>query len=713
MTTASTTAGTPTSGVAALPGPDTLVLANRTLRPGSDRQRLSRFADDRWILTHALHEDHSKATCLDHSSVPEAFRQPLKLIAWLMINGDAGDVVAFHARSTRPAIRTIVAIFRYLRAFTEWLTDHGIQAFSEVTLAHLDTYVADVRASDVSYDLREDLLAAVARTWTMRHLLPASDRLPEAPPWGGERVRDVLEGGRYRGENRTPRIHPDTMTALLSWSLRFLDDFAEDIIAAFDEHKTLGSHMLGRRHTQPGPRRRPNSLTDDVARVLERYRAHGMGVPGQRLPDGTIKVNYYHLGRLTGGQPTARAHGAVIAASGLPVDDDSYLFTPVRGLIDGRLWRDRPITFDQAPMLARHLSTACFVIIAYLSGQRPGEALNLRRGCIEHDTATGLIFLRGRHWKGVRDSTGATQAEGAQRVDPWVVVAPVAAAVAVLERLHTGPLLFPNTLLINGRAEGCLQTRVGLGRSDQLATKDIAALIAWIDTYCHDRGRDDRVPADPVDAPITTTRLRRTLAWFIARRPRGLVAAAIQYGHVSVKMTLGYSGNYASGFPDDLAFEEWLTRLETMADAHHRLTDGEHISGPAADIYRTRVNAATRFAGRTLRTSREAATLLANPDLQIFTGKGMTCVLDPARAACRVATDERGTRRTPDIDDCRPSCANIARTDRDIHVLRQQAARLLALVNDPAAPPVRHDRERHELARLEHLIARHNPGRHR
>jgi hypothetical protein len=30
------------------------------------------------------------------------------------------------------------------------------------------------------------------------------------------------------------------------------------------------------------------------------------------------------------------------------------------------------------------------VVIAYLSGQRPGETLNLRRGCIEHDAMTGL-----------------------------------------------------------------------------------------------------------------------------------------------------------------------------------------------------------------------------------------------------------------------------------------------------------------------------------
>lgn len=283
--------------------------------------------------------------------------------------------------------------------------------------------------------------------------------------------------------------------------------------------------------------------------------------------------------------------------------------------VDRQAWRQRPITFDEAPILARHLSTACFVVIAYLSGQRPGETLNLRRGCIEQDQ--GLTYLRGLHWKGVRDATGAAVAEGVERADPWVVIAPVAAAVNVLERLHPGPLLFPNTLLTNGRAEGCLQTRVGMGRSDQLLTKDTTALIEWINTYCTAYQREDTIPADPADASIYPSRLRRTLAWFIVRRPRGLVAAAIQYGHVGVNMNLGYSGSYASGFPDDLAFEEWLHRLETMANAHQLLASGEHVSGPAADTYRHRVTAATRFAGRTLRTGREAATLLANPDLQI------------------------------------------------------------------------------------------------
>ena len=64
---------------------------------------------------------------------------------------------------------------------------------------------------------------------------------------------------------------------------------------------------------------------------------------------------------------------------------------------------------------------------------------------------------------------------------------------------------------------------------------------------------------------MTTPELR--LTWFIVRRPRGLVAAAVQYGHLRVQMTLGYAGNYASGFPDEIAFEDWLARLDTLADA--------------------------------------------------------------------------------------------------------------------------------------------------
>jgi hypothetical protein len=86
-------------------------------------------------------------------------------------------------------------------------------------------------------------------------------------------------------------------------------------------------------------------------------------------------------------------------------------------------------------------------------------------------------------------------------------------------------------------------------------------------------------------------------------------------------------------------------------------------------------------------------------------------VLDPARAACRLVGDDQGTRRAPDITNCRPTCANIARTDRDIAELSEQADQLRLVVADPLAPPIRSMREQRELTRIEKIIAEHRSTR--
>lgn len=700
-----------------LPGPTTPVLATRPLRPGTTPADLAVFRQDRWNLTPALFHEHASRLCVDFHDTPPAFRHTVKLLAWLMLNHQDPDGTGLMPGTPRPAIRTVVGYCRFLKGFAHWLHGRGLACFGQVTTTDLDEYAADIKDTAVSHDQREDLLAAVVRTWTLRDLLPdEDDRLPQAPPWNGERIQDILGQRRSSEENRTPRVHPATMTALLKWALRFAEEFADDIIAAFDEYKILSNRgpkgSAGREDAPPpGKRRGRNTIPVMITGLLDDYRARGLSLPGRQDEDGNTVVNAYFLSLQLGAQITRNAHQVIVSCD-LPIADDTYLTTPVNGRLDGSPWLTTCITYDQAPILARHLSTACLVLVSYLSGQRPGETLNLERGCVEHDAATGLILLRGRHFKGVRDPDGNPRAEGEHRTDPWVVTAPVATAVTVLQRLHDARLLFPNTILVNGRSRATsLRERVGRARNDSLCNKDIANLIDWINDYCAARNHPDTIPADPTNPKIALTRLRRTLAWFIARRPRGLVATAIQYGHVRVRMTLGYSGNYASGFPDDLAFEEWLARLETLADAHEQLRAGEHVSGPAADTYRHRVNAAAGFSGRVLRTAREAHTMLTNPDLQIFPGQGMTCVLDPARAACRLSADERSSRHTPDIDDCKPSCVNIARTDRDIDYLRDRANTLEAIVNDPLAPPIRHAREQHELARLQKIITTHQEPR--
>ncbi|MCW2626648.1 hypothetical protein [Mycobacterium sp.] len=334
--------------------------------------------------------------------------------------------------------------------------------------------------------------------------------------------------------------------------------------------------------------------------------------------------------------------------------------------------------------------------------------LSLERGCLQRDPVTGVLLRTGRHWKGVRDDAGEFVPEGEIRRDPWVVAEPVAAAVAVLENLHDRQLLFPNRL--GARAETGTRFRDGRSRGTQHVSRDLDAFRDWVNSYCARTGCGDIIPVD-ADHPSIPRQFRRTLTWFIARKPRGVIAATIQYGHVKVQMTVGYAGTYASGFPDDLAFEELLARLDMLADSHEHLSAGEHVSGPAAGQYRHRVVDAQRFAGHVLTTRREARTLFSNPDLQIYPGIGMTCVFDPQRAACRTDRDDTDTRRTPDLSDCRAHCANIARTDRDIDALRDQAAHLAEIASDPMAPEPRTIRYRHELDRLCTLIDEHDQGR--
>jgi hypothetical protein len=174
-------------------------------------------------------------------------------------------------------------------------------------------------------------------------------------------------------------------------------------------------------------------------------------------------------------------------------------------------------------------------------------------------------------------------------------------------------------------------------------------------------------------------------------------------------MLQGYAGSYDSGFPDEYAFEDWLYRLEILSEDAQAIEDGEHVSGPAADAYRHRVTTATRqFAGHVLTSDRQVRDLLGNPLLQIHDGQGMTCVLDPAQALCRLRGTIDDPLVTPDTDDCRPRCRNIARTDRDIQHLRLRHSELTVIVDDPLAPPIRHDRELHELERLQRILDTHN-----
>ena len=700
------------------PLPDTPVLLNRSINPEADPETCSVYAQDRWNLTPGTFESHVEAFGLNFTAVPAQYRAAVKRYFWCLINIDAprrqrGGTVR------RLALRSIQLAFRAFGAFVRWLHTNGIHGFGAVRREDLERYLSEVLAADVSVNTKRDLLGEVVRFWGYRLLLPEDIRLPACPPWDGADLRDLLGDPATPGVNRTPRINTDTIDLLLMWALRFVNDFSQDITAAFHDHLALwryGAEVRDTNLRKQFPRQR---LTTAAAQdYLDRLRRSGGTLPGRRTEDGELEIDYPHLVRVLQASAQAFYQGVIapnlssgtreiFEKSGIAVSDHVPVGAPVTGIIDDVPWRHNQIGYSEARHMAVLLRTACFIVIAYLSGMRPGEVLNLQRGCVSRDPASGIWMIEGRKFKGAVDSKREKIPQGEIRADPWVVVEETARAVEVLENLHDQPLLFPNQL--NPSATyGDPGVRPGSGRTSTRMGDDIKAFVEWVNAYARESGRDgDVIPPDPEGA-ISPSRFRRTLAWHIVRKPRGLIAGAIQYGHVHVQMTLGYSGSYQSGFPDEKAFEDWLYRLELLSDDYDNLRSGEHVSGPAASVYRSRVEAAHhKFGGRVLKNTHQAKDLLANPLLQIFPARAMTCVFDPDKALCQIRTSEGDKTATPDQTDCRPNCRNKAYTDRDIAALRHEVAELQTAQRTSLAPSPRHQRLNATLERLQEIIDTH------
>ncbi|MFK4687743.1 hypothetical protein [Streptomyces pristinaespiralis] len=362
------------------------------------------------------------------------------------------------------------------------------------------------------------------------------------------------------------------MELLLMWALRFVQDFADDIIAAASEERRIwarGGSSRGKSGTgRAGHKMGEAQLV--LRAFLARLSDEGGSLPGRRTDDGTLEVNWSHLTRLLDnsanyfgiGRPSRRT----VQESGLPICERILLDVPVTGRVGQQPWIGDGIAYHEVQQLCRLLTTACFIVVSYLSGARPGEVLNLERGCITYDESARLWLMNGRRWKGATDKDGTKIPEGEERHDPWTGIELVAEAVTVLERLHDRRLLFP-VLLDERRNVGgsAARRRPGQALTGSAMGEDITQFIAWVNTFCDAHGlNQERIPDDPAGA-ISPSRFRRTLAWHIVRRPRGLVACAIQYSHVNVAITLGYGGTYDSGFPDDHAYEQWLSCLEQTA----------------------------------------------------------------------------------------------------------------------------------------------------
>ncbi|RAX46271.1 hypothetical protein DQ353_20220 [Arthrobacter sp. AQ5-05] len=579
-----------------------LVLANRELRNDARIEGLSRFEDATWDLTPGIFEDHSTKTTLTFEVFPERWRTAVKTYFWHVINDETLRPLASGPAEARPSLRTVSFIRPHLLRLLDWFESKNFETLEKATPKVLDELLGDLGTTGLTYAQKRHIITETRRLWSYRDLVPSTLRLPAVAPWLDERSYDLLGRPPQRRGNLTPRIADETLVPLMAWAMRFIEDFADDIIASYHQYHELIKHEYRHRPSAQQESIAPSTRKKRLRLALRELKDAGLGLPGRVLPDGTREVRWQHLGRLARGPGASypRYDQQVITRSKLFIDDDAYLMVPCTRLLDGKLWRGRYLTWDEIIPLTTHLQTACFIVVSYLSGMRPGEVLSLDRDCLKFDTSTGLWNVVGKRWKSAKEKDGQKVAQGSQRSVPWVVHPVAAQAVSVLIRLEADSLLFPNSIrpkpLRGQKAPDNL--RPGRARTSSQIGTDIINFVTWVNKYCALNARADTIPEDP-NGRISGSRFRRSLAWHLVRRPRGLVAAAIQYGHVATYVTQGYSGTYASGFPDELSMERWLERIEDVQALETYLDGGGHVSGPAARElnHRTR-QASAKFLGR-------------------------------------------------------------------------------------------------------------------
>ncbi|MFD6426710.1 hypothetical protein [Streptomyces sp. NPDC060198] len=281
-------------------------------------------------------------------------------------------------------------------------------------------------------------------------------------------------------------------------------------------------------------------------------------------------------------------------------------------------------------------------------------------------------------------------------------------AIALLESLHEADLLFPARLPgSSGR-----KSRAGAWTWDTKKTNtELKRLQAWVNSTFTSVSGTAAIPPDPVKH-LHGSRFRRTLAYFIVRRLRGLIAAALQYGHLKTKVTLNYAANDGDSWLDDVAVERLEMVLEPSEDDWTRLEE-EHVSGPAAAEYRRRTAGAAAFLGHTVRAQAGVSRLLAQTDTDIHHADAMTCVHRAETAACRKEKILLGLPADdgPDASLCRSTCVNLAYTDRDIAEHRTRPTVLMAEARDPMTTRPRRDRAAAQAGNILAVIEPHETSR--
>ena len=203
------------------------------------------------------------------------------------------------------------------------------------------------------------------------------------------------------------------------------------------------------------------------------------------------------------------------------------------------------------------LQAACYIVCAYLTGMRDCEVQAMQRGCLSVTRSEDGLVMRHR----VRSTAYKAKPAPGEPAE-WVTIAPVAEAIAVLERL--------TCRAAEARGLDTLWPVLALGRAAKsyISAEIVRQLNAYRDDLNALFGSDERlaIPPAPAGEPwrITTRQFRRTIAWHIANRPFGKIVEMIENKHASVAAFEGYAGSSASGFRAEVEAQRRIGQLDEI-----------------------------------------------------------------------------------------------------------------------------------------------------
>ncbi|NUL03312.1 integrase [Streptomyces lunaelactis] len=630
----------------------------------------ARYTARIWPLAPLSENPSARAATIHWRHCPDTFDKEIRLAAWNLINGQLRPTfLKERNRRMRPRVsarRTADTVYEWFR-LAAWLTDRGLDTLGACDSSVLHAYGQHLLGGRRKRLSALDVLTALTRLWAFDQMSARPAGIGR-PPWDELGVDDYLpaEDGEDSsgGENKTEPLSEKTMGPLLIWAMRLVDDFADDILAAWAERQHLTETA------------RTAVATPATRAALDAYLgpliAAGAPLPAIVHMGETTLARTYVMGvtGAAGGQVDRlkRLHGLATAAAERP--GPCPLRTPITGRINGKPWREA-IDFNDAAELMRHLGTASFMVLSYLTGMRPGEVLGLRTGCCpdpepDDDGKVGRHLIRGHAYKTARDEHGNHQSAGTEREVPWVAIAPVVNTIRVLERMvPDGHLLFDHS------AHDLRIDRTGTGSLKHTTLRlRVEDFVTWANAEARTHQLPgETIPPDP-HGRIGTGRFRRSLAWHIARRPNGLVALAIQYGHLRTTVSAGYASRGRGGIDEMVNIETVRAVADTVASLHGDLEAGGGVSGPAARRAIRAAAHAPRFEG-TVITATTARRLLANEDAILYDNPQalLLCHYRREQALCH----RDGVKDAPSLNHCVEGCGNIVRTDQHAALLRQRA----------------------------------------